>query len=67
MLLVLVNYTHMTCFYADPNIIKSIHDHQRYKRHTEKFTVHLLYCKSASSREIMCQVLLAFVRGRKSR
>ena len=34
MLLVLVNYTHMTCLYADLDIIKSIHRHQRCKRHT---------------------------------
>ena len=41
MLLVLVNYIHMTCFYAGPDIIKSIHRHQRCKRHIGKFTMHV--------------------------
>ena len=40
MLLVLVYYTHMTCFYAGSDITKSIHRHQRCKRHTWKFTMH---------------------------
>ena len=41
MLLVLVNYTHMTCLYAGPDITKSIHRHQRCKRHTGKSTMHV--------------------------
>ena len=49
MLLVLVNYTHMTCLYAGPDITKSIHRHQRCKRHTEKPTMHVPIALQASS------------------
>ena len=39
----------MTCFYVDSDIIKSIHRHQRCKKHIEKPIMHLLHCKSILS------------------
>ena len=41
MLLVLVYYIHMTCLYVGPDITKSIHRHQRCKRHIGKPTMHV--------------------------
>ena len=64
----------MTCFYAGPDIIKSIHRHQRCKRHIWKFTMHRIAsqlhpeksrvkfftCLRLSRSEIMISAFLSF-------